>query len=326
VRVQTDDGTPPNSGYTINLGWWSATTLQRLTALDAHGSFAGTLLPVGPITVTRRVRGLDVNTLDIAHRLGKDFDGLTLLGYDQWPVSIRQGEQEFVTLYWQARSAPLPDRQVTLQLRGADQSVRVLARNGPVHGTYPTSQWEKDEFVADRLALRIPPDTAPGTCTLEIQMDNGSTQSLGRFDVQAIQRNWSAPNPSHPMSVTFGSQVALVGYNVESRADQHNVPVTLYWQALKEMDASYTVFVHLVDASGAVRSQQDNPPVNGAYPTTLWQTGEYVSDTLSLSLPPDLPPGDYVLKAGLYLPGTGARLAVIGEGDHITLETIHITR
>jgi hypothetical protein len=39
-----------------------------------------------------------------------------------------------------------------------------------------------------------------------------------------------------------------------------------------------------------------------------------------------LPPGDYVLKAGLYLPGTGARLAVIGEGDHITLETIHITR
>jgi 4-amino-4-deoxy-L-arabinose transferase-like glycosyltransferase len=327
VRVQTDDGTPPGNTYTLKLGWWSASNGQRLPVIDSQGSYAGTTVAISPITVTRRIRALDVNALNISHRLNADFGGLKLLGFDQWPSSLRQGESEFLTLYWQAETVPLPDRQVTLQLRAPDQSIRVLSRSGPVHGTYPTSQWEAGEFVADRLAFRVSPDTQPGTYTLEAQVDGLPVQPLGQFDVQAIARTWTLPTTQHPMSVTLGSQVALVGYDAESpipNLKSQQVELRLYWQSLHEMDENYTVFVHLVDSNGSVRSQKDNAPVNDTYPTSLWQPGEFVADAYILQLPPDLPPGDYSVEVGMYLAETGARLQVAGNGDHVALGKIHI--
>lgn len=328
VRIQTEDGTPPGS-YWLKLGWWSAPTGQRLSALDEQARFAGTTVTIGPITVTQRIRPLDLNAIPISHHLGKDFGGLTLLGFDEWPVSVRQGEPEFVTLYWQARNVPLPDRQVTLQMRGGDQHAMVLSRGGPAHGQYPTSLWTAGEFVADRLALHIPRDAPPGTYTLEAQVDDFPTQPLGQFEVQAIARDWMQPAVSHPMSITLGSQIALSGYDVKRSASNvkpQEVALTLYWQALREMDESYTVFVHLMDGNRVVRAQQDSPPVNGTYPTTLWQPGEFITDLHVISLPPDLPPGDYVLEVGMYLAETGARLAVAGNQDYITLGTVSITR
>jgi len=216
---------------------------------------------------------------------------------------------------------------VTLQLRAPDQSIRVLTHSGPVHGMYPTSQWEAGEFVADRLALRIPPDTSPGTYTLEVQVDNLPVQPLGKFDVQAIARTWTPPTAQRPMSVTLGTQVALVGYDVQSpisNLQSRQIELLLYWQSLREMDENYTVFVHLVDSDGMVRSQKDNAPVNDTYPTSLWQPGEFVADAYTLVLPPDLPPGDYGVEVGMYLAETGARLPVAGNSDHVVLEKTHI--
>jgi len=337
VRIQTDDGTPPGNTFAVKLGWWSSLSGQRLPATDGEGRFAGTTITLSPITVTRRIRPLDVNAINMAHRLDRDWGGLVLLGYDQWPAFVRQGESAFVTLYWQARSAPLPDRTATLELLGSDGHAIVLSRGGPVQGTYPTSKWDKDEFVADRLALRIPPDTPPATYTLQVQVDDLPPQPLDRLDVQAIARNWTLPATTHPMSVTLGEQIALVGYDIQyptpalragasvPNTQSQTVDLTLHWQALKEMSENYTVFVHLVDASGAVRAQKDNWPVNDTYPTTLWQPGEFASDAYTLSLPSDLPPGEYTLDVGLYLADTGARLATAAGENHIALETMSIT-
>jgi hypothetical protein len=84
------------------------------------------------------------------------------------------------------------------------------------------------------------------------------------------------------------------------------------------------VFVHLVDKDGIVRSQKDNAPVNDTYPTSLWQPGEFVTDTYKLPLLPDLPPGDYAIKVGMYLAETGARLQVAGDGDLVELGKVSI--
>ena len=340
IRVQTEDGTPPGSHYTLKLGWWSPSTGQQLPKLDSQGQFAGIAVMAGPITVTRRVRPLDVSAASIPNRLKAEFGGLALLGTGDWPASLRQGESAFMTLYWQARTAPLSDHVIALQMRpiGTAGEPRVLAGSAPVHGTYPTSQWQVGEFVADRLALRVPPDTPPGTWALEVMADGGAAQSLARFDVQPLARNWAAPALSQPMSVTLGSQVALVGYDVKSQTlaphasaggsnvKSQTVMLTLYWQAVGEMDTDYTVFVHLVDGNGTVWGQHDSVPMNGTYPTTLWQPGEFVTDAHQLTLPPDLPPGDYELEVGLYQVETGLRLAVAGSGDKITLDKISLAR
>jgi len=67
-------------------------------------------------------------------------------------------------------------------------------------------------------------------------------------------------------------------------------------------------------------------PMNGAYPTSLWLSGEFVADTHSIVLQPDLPPGDYTLKVGLYYAETGARLTTTDHQDAIVLDRIRVTR
>ena len=50
----------------------------------------------------------------------------------------------------------------------------------------------------------------------------------------------------------------------------------------------------------------DRVPGRGELPTTLWTPGEVISDTHRIVLPPDLPPGRYRLKAGLFTMADGA--------------------
>jgi hypothetical protein len=78
------------------------------------------------------------------------------------------------------------------------------------------------------------------------------------------------------------------------------------------MDQLYFVFLHLVDEQGHMIAQQDKVPgIRGKQPTTSWLPGEVVIDPMDLILRPDLPPGPYTLRLGLYLPADGSRLPVL---------------
>lgn len=124
-----------------------------------------------------------------------------------------------------------------------------------------------------------------------------------------------------------GEVAQLLGYRVETPAVRpgDQVRVTLYWQALGEALPAYTVFVHLLDKNGILRSQQDNPPVFGTQPLSLWQLGDYVRDPYTFPVALDAPSGQYDLEIGLYDPVTGVRLPVMGPdgapwGDRVLLE------
>jgi hypothetical protein len=86
------------------------------------------------------------------------------------------------------------------------------------------------------------------------------------------------------------------------------VGLTLYWRALTEMTSSYSVFTHVLGPDGQIVAQQDNVPVNGTYPTTLWLPGEVIADDYQLSLQDDLPAGEYPIEVGFYDPDSGLRL------------------
>lgn len=119
---------------------------------------------------------------------------------------------------------------------------------------------------------------------------------------------------------TFGPAdaplVALDGYRLDPPALEPGKPlaVSILWRALRPMDQSYTVFVHLLDAAGGKAAQHDGLPFAGIYPTDRWAAGELVRDVHTLQLPPSLPPGKYRLVAGLYLLATGQRLDGPGGG------------
>lgn len=78
------------------------------------------------------------------------------------------------------------------------------------------------------------------------------------------------------------------------------LPVVLYWQARAPVEASYTVFTQLFDASGRMVAQQDNLPVGGLAPTDTWTPGALIRDAYRLPLAGGLAPGNYRLLVGLY--------------------------
>jgi len=118
----------------------------------------------------------------------------------------------------------------------------------------------------------------------------------------------------HPMSVTFGGRIELMGYDVDREISRpgEQVTLTLYWRALAPVDRDYTAFVHLLDEALKRRAGADGQPLFGRAPTSVWEPGRIVADPHPLTLDACLPPGDYLFGVGLYLLETGERLGAIG--------------
>jgi hypothetical protein len=100
--------------------------------------------------------------------------------------------------------------------------------------------------------------------------------------------------------------------------------VTLYWQSKSRAPDDYTVFVHLVDVSGALRAQQDSAPRGGTYPTSIWEPSEIIVDSYTLPIPRDAAGADYRIEVGMYTWPDLQRLTTSDAesrplGDHVEL-------
>ena len=82
----------------------------------------------------------------------------------------------------------------------------------------------------------------------------------------------------------------------------------LSWAAGLSPTTDYTVFVHLVDSAGQTLAQQDQQPQAGRYPTSIWEPGELVSDTLQIKVPASASGQIVCLQLGLYDAGNMTRL------------------
>lgn len=143
------------------------------------------------------------------------------------------------------------------------------------------------------------------------------------------------PAPALPLQrstyLNLDEQLALVGYGLSGDAFRpgDQVRLRIRWQGLEPMTESYSIFVHLVDASNSLKAQHDGTPLGGLYPTIHWVPREIISDDRALSLPADITPGRYRLEVGVYQPGTLEHLAVLDRGgnylgDRITLDYIKV--
>lgn len=133
----------------------------------------------------------------------------------------------------------------------------------------------------------------------------------------------SAPNV--PLKAELGGLIQLAGYyapgavpSAESgarleSAPGRSLPLTLFWKSVAPTPANYTIFIHLRAAGGAQVAQRDAQPLDGSYPTSQWRVGETVIDPQAVELPPELPPGEYSLWAGMYRLENLERLPVTGD-------------
>jgi hypothetical protein len=155
----------------------------------------------------------------------------------------------------------------------------------------------------------------------------GDPLAVGWVEVQAIRREFDIPEMATESNVAFGTALKLLGYDLQKADDR--LTLKLHWQALRRMEESYTVFVHLVDVeTGDLVAQADVIPHDWTYPTTWWEAEEVVSDQVVLPLI-DAPPASYRLEVGVYDGDSGERLRISdggkpGSDRYIVIKTINV--
>ncbi len=225
--------------------------------------------------------------------------GVMLLGSEAIPQTLRPGETLRLTLYWRADGAvDLPNRW------------RVLLGDTEIASDpfdYPPEHWSALGIYAQRIVIDLPRDAATGEYPLVFSVGE-STLTLGTVEIAGTPRMFTPPPLEMPLDVQFEDVIALYGYTLEISSDK--VRIAFVWQALREMDADYTVFVHLVDASGEIAAQIDAQPMANSYPTRLWAAGEYVQDVY------EFPLTEFTeIRVGWYLQSTGVRLVLANLAD-----------
>ncbi len=228
-------------------------------------------------------------------------DAPTLLGYQQ-----RNDKQELV-LFWQAEAATL--RDLTIFLQFIDQAGNRVAQIDrlPGDGSYLTPTWTAGERVIERYQPALN-DVCAGDEPLSLY--------VGWYEL-------AAAGARRPLADGTGDAAVIGPLTLPLRAylpDQISVPLTnqrllapgltlladtimtdtlpsgttfsvdLYWQAGTAL-ATTPVQVGL-------QWDQQMVPLWDAIiaPDTPWHDGEIVCRRVQLTLPPDLPPGDYPLQ------------------------------
>ena len=304
-------------------------------ALAPAGTNRGDRVLLGMVEVPRAANPVSPEEPAVEHRLRARFDGLELLGAGQVPARLQAGGRLAVMLYWQARRAALPDAQFRLRLVDAWGQVWQERLIRPAGDLYPADRWQAGDRFKGQFWLFLPEEAPAGQYRIELlpqpplrrtglggaaaRLLGQAGVNLGFVEVMALEPAVAITPPpppaglvAHPVLATLGDQVRFLGYDLESdtvRAGEV-VSFTLYWQALRPMQLSYSVFTHLLGPANRIVGQKDGLPQRGTYPTTLWQPGEVVADPYTILLDPATPPGRYPLEVGLYRLETGKRLPV----------------
>lgn len=158
--------------------------------------------------------------------------------------------------------------------------------------------------------LRIDPSNEPAQERLE-QLSSAAIEEMG-----------------HPLWRSVGELIAFLGYSISSRSVGAGEPVqiTLWWQAVGKMDRDYTVFVHVAGPDDRLVAQHDRLLRYGNSATSAWEVGETVREWHELELAPNTPPGEYIVKTGIYYWQTGERLPVSDEsGQRLADDAILLT-
>ena len=257
-----------------------------------------------------------------------------LLGYELPTRRINPGERLPLTLYWQALDYIGHDYRIFDNLLDASQrrwgGYDRRARDG-----YSTLLWAPDEVITDAFGAPVDPTAPAGIYTLVIglyqQTEAGASSLPITVDGQPVEQRSirlgpikvggpppdvvvNNPSPQVMLNRSFGNQITLLGYDLtpptqNSQFNPQQLNLTLYWRAEAIPETDYTTFVHLRDNRDKLVAQQDGPPANGRYPSSLWDAGEIIVDEVSLPVS-GVPAGDYTLVVGLYDFANGQRLPV----------------
>ena len=270
---------------------------------------------------------------------------IKLLGYDAPVQAVYPGQTAPVTLYWEAIEPFGNDYTIFLHVLDAHELVATQRDAFPGMGTLSTQWLEPGQRWAERRVLVVPDNAySPNQTVLELGLYDYSTgerlaavdaegQMLGdnvRFGQISIQAH--PANVPNPITIDFGGELELVGYDLDRRALQpgETATLTLYWRGQRPMNTNYSISTQFVDQHGVKAAQKDAWPFDGAAPTLLWEPGTLIEEPRELVISDSTPPGVYDVYVVVYPSSDPESLLVVTppggrlQTDHIVLTTIRI--
>ncbi len=335
-------GTPPGA-YQVRLSLYSRATGESLSVQDPSGRTLGPEAVLGSVQVTASTYPPSLAALQMERALSQDFAGeLRLVGSSGGDGLFRPGDTVALSLFWQARTRPARAYVVFVQLQDAAGKPWALTETPDLGNGYTLDRLGPGQAVRAQYSLLIPATAPDGTYRLvaglldpltrqRVPASQGDQVNLIKLALKGREHTTVAPAMQHTVNARLGDVADLLGFDLASPATGRTVNITLYWRARQETSTSYKVFVHLLDAKAAIWGQRDAEPGNGAAPTTSWIPGEIISDTYSIPVQPDAPPGEYDIEIGMYSLPSGARLPVTNEtgqpiDDHLILGRVAVVQ
>jgi hypothetical protein len=237
-----------------------------------------------------------------------------------------------VRICWQTLSPSDQDYTVLVHLVGPENQVVTSRHTYPGLGSFPTSKWLTDYRFCDQITVEIPEDLQK---TLVYQLEVGLLDAQDGERLQAYNQDGSQlshtfvrglrlealqePVPDVALDAEDPIQLVSAEQPQNWRGGEDHL-ITMTWRVNEKLTQDYTVFIHLRDLqTGENVAQADGPPLNGWYPTSAWEIGEFVDDEHVFSLPEMISPARYKLVTGWYDPQTSQRL-----GEEIILDTVEV--
>jgi hypothetical protein len=266
-------------------------------------------------------------------RLNWNIDGkMELLGARVLTPRVHAGEKISVQVFWQVLEPMEKDYSVFVHVFGRYGKKAGQFDTYPGNGAYPTSLLNKGDVIADTYEVSIDPAAeADGPARLRVLVGLYDYHEPGRPGKPAFTPQgkpvdnqigssrlipWQEKHLTEatPANIKFGDSIELVGYrlsrnNAECAAEGTTTCLLLEWRAVNPPPADYNVFIQLW-AGEKQLTGFDSPPLNGDYPTSIWEPNETVIDAHALDIS-QAAAGEYRLRLGLYNLASGERLPAL---------------
>ncbi|BCX04624.1 MAG: hypothetical protein KatS3mg053_2562 [Candidatus Roseilinea sp.] len=302
------------------MGWLTLAPQRAWGAASIAG--AGSLLALAiaaPFATIRPAYALpdmmSREALVAAHRLPSagvaTFDGaIDLLHAEVESKRVKPGDSLGVTLYWGALQPVNQSYRVVLEALDLDGNIIGRKMAIPFGGRFATQRWQPGAYFRDEYGLPIDATAPRGPARVQLSLfklypepsaasiDGANMRAFLIDRVKVEAATTAPPQSSQPPIAVFADVLRLD----RVRFAPHQV--TFDWTALESPGNDYTLFVHILDGTGAQIGQQDAEPFNGQYPTGLWDAGERVRDVRTIALPSEA----RRLRIGWYDRQTGQRL------------------
>jgi hypothetical protein len=264
------------------------------------------------------------------------------------------GDTVNVTLYFRTREMLKENYFLSVHLL-SHPDVQSVAQVDVELGdyAYPTTAWLPYMSVKNVVQLKLPDDLpTPASYWIMVRVWE-SADRVNKTDEPVTPDAASAENAPIPITKTDRQQLApdtvilgalpvlggppdstpptvadyrfdhgirLYGYDLpDSGTPGQPITIRFWWKTSQKVGQTLTQFLHFYPADGSEDFFVfDHEPFDSRLPFADWPDGLDAIDRHTITLPADMPPGEYRVHTGIYDPNTGNRVPVKdGSGETV---------